>query len=56
MERRRQEDLTAEFKPVERGWCLGGQEFRRELLEQVSQGPGGSHYGETVQEAVEVRA
>ena len=56
MERRRQEDLNREFKPVERGWCLGGEQFRRELLEQVSTGPGPSHYGEVVQEAVEVRA
>ena len=59
MERRRMEtseDSRKEFKRVERGWCLGGEEFRRELLEQVSQGPGVSHYGEAVQEAVEVRA
>jgi hypothetical protein len=59
MERRRREDSEdsrKEFKRVERGWCLGGEEFRRELLEQVSQGSGASHYGEAVQEAVEVRA
>ena len=56
MERRRSEDLRAEFKPVERGWCLGDEEFRRELLEQVSKVPGSSLYGEAVQEAVEARA
>ena len=56
LERRRQEDLTGEFKPVERGWCLGGEEFRSQLLEQVTRSPGTSHYGEAVQEAVEVRA
>src|ERR1017187_6860086 len=56
MERRRQEDLTGEFKPVERGWCLGGEEFRRGLLEQISQRPGSSHYGEAVPESVAVRA
>jgi putative transposase len=56
MEGRRAEDLEAQFKAVERGWYLGGEEFRRELLEQVSQEPGGSHYGQAVQEAVEIRA
>ncbi len=56
MERRRSEDLRAEFKPVERGWCLGDEEFRCELLEQVSKVPGSSLYGEAVQEAVEARA
>ena len=56
MERRRSEGLSEEFQPVKRGWCLGGEEFRRDLLEQVSQGPGTSHYGQAVQEAVEDRA
>ena len=36
---------------MERGWCLGGEEFRRELLEQVDTRPGPSHFGEAVQEA-----
>jgi REP element-mobilizing transposase RayT len=36
MEQRRAEDLGAEFKPVERGWCLGGETFRAELLEAVA--------------------
>ncbi len=56
MEQRRTEDIGREFRPIERGWCLGGEEFRRELLEQVSQAPGTSHYGELVQESVAVRA
>ena len=29
MEWRRGEDLRGEFKRVERGWCLGGEEFRQ---------------------------
>ena len=37
--------------PGERGWCLGGEEFRQELLEQVDARPGPSHFGEAVQEA-----
>jgi len=56
MERRRAEDTKAEFRVMERGWCLGGQEFRRELLEQVANAPGASHYGEAVREGAEVRA
>lgn len=56
MERRRGEDLRGEFKRVERGWCLGGEEFRQELLEQVETRPGPSHFGEVVQEAEAVQA
>jgi hypothetical protein len=56
MEWRRGEDLHGEFKRVERGWCLGGEEFRQELLEQVDTPPGPSHFGEAVQEAEAVQA
>jgi hypothetical protein len=28
LERRRGEELRGEFKRVERGWCVGGEEFR----------------------------
>jgi len=56
MEWRRGEDMRGEFKRVERGWCLGGEEFRQELLEQVDTPPGPSHFGEAVQEAEVMRA
>src|ERR1700680_1235207 len=56
MEQRRWEDLAVEFKPVERGWYLGDEQFRQELLAQVSTAPGGSHFGEAVQEAAEAKA
>ena len=56
MEQQRQENAAKEFKAVERGRCLGGEEFRRELLEQVSQRAGASHSGEAVQEAEHARA
>ena len=56
MERRRREGAEEEIKRVERGWCLGDEEFRRELLEQVSTWPGLSHFGEAVQEAAGARA
>jgi hypothetical protein len=39
MESQRGEELAGEFKPIERGWCLGGAEFRQELLEQVGYEP-----------------
>jgi hypothetical protein len=56
MERRRREDTQKEFKAVERGWCLGDEQFRQELLDQVHQPPGTSLFGEAVQEGVEARA
>src|ERR1035441_7421979 len=46
MEWRRGEDLRGEFKRVERGWGLDGEEFQQELLEQVDTPPGPSHFGE----------
>ena len=56
MEWRRREDLRGEFKRVERGWCLGGEQFRQELPEQVETRPGPSHFGEAVQEAETAQA
>jgi REP element-mobilizing transposase RayT len=56
MEWRRREGRSGEFKPMERGWCLGGEQFRQELLEQVEARPGPSHFGEAVQEAEMVQA
>jgi len=56
MEWRRGQDLGSEFKRVERGWCLGGEEFRQELLEPGDTPPGPSHFGEVVQEAEAVQA
>jgi len=56
MEQRRKEDLEEEFGRVERGWYLGDDEFKQELLEQVSTKSGIRHYGEIVREAAETRA
>jgi len=33
--RRREENDSQEFKPLERGWYLGSQQFRAELLERM---------------------
>lgn len=56
MERRRRAELGPEFKPVERGWCLGSEEFRAELLAAAGERVGQSHYGTERQEAGEARA
>jgi putative transposase len=56
LEGRRTEDLGETNRRIERGWFVGDAEFRRELLEQVTQAPGANHYGAIVQEAVAARA
>ena len=56
MGERRRENTAKEFKPLERSWCLGGEQFRQKLLEQVARGLGPSHFGEAVQEAAEMQA
>ena len=42
---RRAED-SDDYKPVRRGWCLGSDEFREELLAKLSERMGAEHYGE----------
>src|SRR5690349_20938404 len=56
MEQRRREELEEEFQRVERGWYLGDEEFRQELLRQAPARRGASHYGEIVQEAAQAKA
>ena len=56
MERRRREELVEEFKPVERGWCLGSEAFREELLAAAGERVGASHYGAERQEAGAAKA
>ena len=36
MEERRRLNAPAEWKRIRRGWCLGGERFRQELLEATS--------------------
>ena len=55
MEGRRWEELGPEFKPVERGWCLGSEQFRAELVAAAGERVGRSHYGAERQEADEAR-
>jgi len=56
MEARRGPENASEFKALKRGWCVGGEAFRRELLEQVAAGPVERHYGAAVREAIEAKA
>ena len=56
LESRRRSQEGAEFKAVRRGWCLGGEEFRRELLEQIAEQRSTHHYGAELVESAEARA
>jgi putative transposase len=55
-EQRRQADLKEEFHAVERGWCLGREAFREELLASTTAPSRGGHYGSERREAEEARA
>ena len=48
--RRGQEHPKSDWKAVERGWFLGGKEFKEELLAQVHERRG-DHYGTELREA-----
>ena len=37
LEERRGTEEGEEFKPIRRGWCLGEEKFREELLTQMSE-------------------
>ena len=56
MEARRQAELDKEFKPVRRGWCVGSQQFREEMLKHIEQQRGKWHYGAELGEATENKA
>ena len=46
LEERRGAEEGEEFKPIRRGWCLGEETFREELLAQMSERMRAEHYGE----------
>jgi len=56
MEVRRQLDDAAGLKRMRRGWYLGDEEFRRELLEQMEGKMGRHHGGAERRESAEQRA
>jgi len=56
MELRREAEDGQEFRGILRGWCLGGETFRKELLAQISEKRGAEHYGQEVRESAEEKA
>jgi len=56
LEERRGAEEGEEFKPIRRGWCLGEETFREELLAQMSQRMRVEHYGEERAETAETQA
>jgi len=56
LELRRWEGKPEEWKRVRRGWCLGDKGFRKDLLAQMSERVGESHYGAERQESGEEKA
>ncbi len=44
--RRMADDDPKQLKMVRRGWCLGTEEFRKELLAQMDEKIGANHFGE----------
>jgi putative transposase len=56
MEKRREEEMLMDYRPVRHDWCLGSEEFRQDLLMAGSEKVGESHYGKDRQEIAEVKA
>ena len=56
VQERRAEERSEQWKPVRRGWCLGEEQFRKELLEQVHQMARAHHYGEEIGQSAEEQA
>lgn len=51
MEARRAAESGQEWKTIRRGWCLGGKEFRQELLAGMRERTGPNHGGEERRES-----
>ena len=45
MERRRLEEDATDYGAVRRGWCLGSEEFRQDMLAAEEDNVGANHYG-----------
>jgi hypothetical protein len=56
LEAQRGAEEGGEFKAIRRGWCLGGEAFRQELLAQMGEVMGAEHYGEERAETAAARA
>jgi putative transposase len=56
MQERASQDNPDDYKSLRRGWCLGDKVFRKELLAQMAERVGASHYGAERQESGEEKA
>ena len=56
LEQRRAAEDGGAYRTIRRGWCLGEQPFRQELLEQMGGRAGEHHYAEERQETDEAKA
>ena len=56
LEARRTEESAADYERLRKGWVLGTEEFRQELLAAASQRIGPSHFGAQRQETAEQKA
>ena len=57
METRRLEQEDEELlRPLRRGWCLGSEDFRRQMLELAGGTLGANHEGELRRESAQARA
>ena len=56
MELRRGGEAAEQWKPLKRGWCLGDDDFRQELLAQAETRFGANHYGGQRQESSAAKA
>jgi REP element-mobilizing transposase RayT len=56
LEARRRAERGADYRALRRGWCLGEEVFRKELLGMMREQMGAEHYGEERRETTEEHA
>jgi REP element-mobilizing transposase RayT len=56
MEQRRGQESGGDWKAIRRGWCLGDETFRKELLAQMTEKMGEHHYGRERHESATEKA
>lgn len=56
MEQRRADDEDPQIKTMQRRWCCGSEQFRSELLAQMAERVGESHYGAERRESGQEKA
>ncbi|MDA1276531.1 MAG: hypothetical protein O2960_21140 [Verrucomicrobia bacterium] len=55
-ETRRPEAEDEEWEPLKRGWCIGSDEFKKQMLEKMEKTLGEHHSGELRRESAEAKA